>query len=178
VKVAIVLCGAIAAGFAGAIAVVGLTHERPTQPAVLGHVAPTVQRPASSSSADATQPDPDGKGPPWSVIVFKGPDGRQCAAFGRNVDGRRSYEGRTCVALGQVPAGLQITRGSGPDSRTIVHGLAGPTVRAISVTSPAGTETLDIGPHGGFIKVFDPSVTIQDIHVDAALKDGSAVQLM
>jgi hypothetical protein len=158
--------------------VVGLTHKRPARPAVLGHVSPTVQPPTSSSPAEVSQPDPDGKGPPWSVIVFKGPDGRSCAAFGRNDNGRRSYEGRTCVALDQVPAGLQITRGSGPDSRTIVHGLAGPTVRAISVTSPAGTETLDIGPHGGFIKVFGPSVTIQDIHVDAALEDGSVVRLM
>ena len=88
------LCGAIAVGFAGATAVVGLTHQRPTRPAVLGRVAPSVQPPASSPSTEATQADPDGKGPPWSVIAFKGPDGRPCAAFGRDVNGRRSYEGQ------------------------------------------------------------------------------------
>jgi hypothetical protein len=195
VRFTLVFGGVIAVGFGGATAVVGMTNgetlKGSAHPAVHPQAPRLVAEPPSTPSTEVTKPDPRGDGPPWSVLAFKNKDGRPCVAFGRNVNGEvgaldqsgrvQEYptnEGGSCVYLDMVPAGAQITRGADPEARTIVHGLAGPKVRAIIVTSAAGEEALDIGPHGGFMKVFDPSIPMKTVHVEAELKDGSVIQLI
>lgn len=186
----IIGCGAL--GFAGATIVQGFVRTQGDgQPHRHVNSGPdgTAAEPGTSS-VEGEAPDPRRQGPPWAVIVYRSRDGRMCAAFGRKVDGKVGalnggrfseypiHEGGSCIDLRAAPAGAQVSAGAGPEDRTIVHGIAGPRVKAVDVTTPSGTRPAEIGPRGGFVVALEPGTAVPDVSVVAVLEDGDTVRLL
>ncbi|HEX2084690.1 MAG TPA: hypothetical protein VHF89_03335 [Solirubrobacteraceae bacterium] len=169
----------VAVAFAAAAGVDAVVDDRSPD-------APT----GGTDSTEGRVPDPLGEGPPWSVVVFRSRDGRTCTAVGRNVRGRVGaindgefheypiHEGASCMDLTKIPAGATVGSGAEPHVRTTVHGLAGPDVERIVLTTPEGTRDLPIVRRGAFLAVLEPSVEIPDVEVVAILKSGRELKLL
>lgn len=150
-------------------------------------VVESVGKPGTDS-IDQVVRDPKGKERDWAVTAFAAKDGRACVASGRkegakvsNVNPDDTFtpypieDGATCVDLGQVPAGVQVTWS--PDATT-VHGLAGPNVRSISLTVSGASRDLPLGPRRAFLAVLGPEAGLESLKVTATMKDGSFVTLI
>lgn len=131
----------------------------------------------------------DARGRDWGVTVFKAKNGQTCAARGRLVGGKvgtinprtgefAAYpieDGASCGDLSEIPAGVQVGFDAG--GPTTVHGIAGPTVRTVTVTVGGETRELPLGPRGGFLAILPEGTAIEAVKVTATLKDESVVQL-
>ncbi|CAA9515160.1 MAG: hypothetical protein AVDCRST_MAG85-2565 [uncultured Solirubrobacteraceae bacterium] len=193
-QLAIAALACIALGFGGVTAVQAVVDDRPTANEHSHSSDPDREDPTSAEpgtdTVEASAEDPRGEGPPWSVVVYRSKDGRTCAAAGRKVNGRVGalnsgrfteypiHEGGTCVDLTAVPAGAQVRAGTGPEDRIIVHGVAGPKVRTIEVSSRSGAAVVDIGPRGGFVTALQPGTALAQVRVVAILKDGQRITLL
>jgi len=194
ITLGICLCAPI--GFAMATEIAGDHAPPPPQPAQHGVLEPgQLAGVRGSESVEQVTRDPRGEGQDWGITVFKSKGGQTCVARGRKVgkkvgevdpDGRFTEypieDGATCVDLTVAPAGAQVTTDT-RIGRTTVHGLAGPTVKAISVTANGVTEPVLIGPRGGFLHVLGPEILAPSdgrlrVQVTATLKDGSTLSLI
>jgi hypothetical protein len=114
-------------------------------------------------AASAT-PDPSG-GAPWALRVFTNPEGLECVAVGRLLDGalgaydmRRTFRKLptevvgACEPLGRAGLIVAVQRRRYPETRTIVYGLARER-RPVRVTIAGKTRTLRPGALGSFIDV-------------------------
>ncbi|HEV3001562.1 MAG TPA: hypothetical protein VGW75_12545 [Solirubrobacteraceae bacterium] len=145
-----------------------------------------------SDSVESRQADPAGRGPDWGVVVFTARNGHACAAAGPIAGGRVGArrrdgtiapypidEGASCVDLDAVPAGAQVTMGTGAGARTVVHGVAGPDVASVTLTTPQGARDLRIGPRGSFLAVLDAAdAALGDVKLSARLHSGASRQLL
>lgn len=145
-----------------------------------------------SDSVESRQADPAGRGPDWGVVVFTANNGQACAAAGRLSAGKvgamrkdgsiHPYpiaDGASCVDLDAVPAGAQVTMGTGSGARTVVHGIAGPDVASVTLGTPDGTRDLALGPRGSFLAVLDAAdVSLGDVKLSARLHSGASRQLL
>ena len=123
--------------------------------------APAAERGVIPTSA---RPDPSG-GPPWAMRVFTNPEGEECIAVGRLLDGalgtydaartfRKLPEGVSgaCESLSRVGLIVAVQRRPYPKPRTIVYGLARDG-RPVRITIAGETRTLQPGAFGSFVDV-------------------------
>jgi hypothetical protein len=184
--IALILCSAT--GFAAAT-VLGAGSDPVGRQG--GTLAQDLAGAPGSESLDATYPDPAQKRKDWGVVVFTARDGQTCAAAGRTAAGKvgtlrpdgsvEPYpieDGASCVDLKVVPAGAQVTMGTGVDARTIIHGIAGPEVTSVTLKTPSGIRDLPIGPRGSFLAVLTANTRFDEVEVTAQLRTGEVRKLL
>lgn len=145
---------------------------------------------AGTDAIERTAADPKATGRDWAVTAFKAKNGQTCVAAGRKQGDKVGVnakdgsfvpypieDGATCVDLGVVPAGAQMTS-SPSEGRTTIHGVAGPKVRQINLSVNNISSELATGPRGAFLAVFGPEVDPATVKVSATLKNGSVVALL
>lgn len=145
---------------------------------------------AGSDTIESQQADPTQRGAPgWGVVVFTAKNGQTCAAPGRLGNGALGQlredgsvmpypieNGASCINFADAPAGAQVS--TGRYGRTVVHGLAGPTIASVTLKTPSATRMLPIGPRGSFLAVLANAEPPSALTVTVKLKDGSAKTLL
>lgn len=128
-----------------------------------------------------------GTGRDWALTVFRAKNGSTCAAPSRKVGSKAGSlnadgsvtpypieDGATCVDLRAQPAGVQMTKG--PEGTTI-HGLAGPTIKSISVVVNGTSRAVSVGPRGAFLAVLG-DVEFTAVKVTAVTQSGETLTLL
>jgi hypothetical protein len=170
----------------GALATSGVIREGIPVPWSGNSAEPTV-RPLGLEPLRAQDP---GAGPPWAIrLSVAGPV--VCQTVGQVIGGRigvlrgrvfhvlpSGYYHDTCR---RTPADGAVVRWSqypGPnvgrrDSRTVVHGVAGPHVVAVEVFDRTVERRLAMSPRGAFVTAFAGLRTPRSLPVQVTLDDGA-----
>jgi hypothetical protein len=166
----LLLAGAVLLGIGGTAAVATAVVLRATViPAPRAVDAGPAQTPIAGSEVVARlrAPDPAG-GPPWTLRLARSAPGLVCTTVGQVVDGRFGLvgtDGRFRVlapgvvdgcSVAPTPAtplmGARTLAARRPaDVRTIVNGVAGPTLRAVAVTAAGRPVPVRVGAGGTFV---------------------------
>lgn len=130
-----------------------------------------VPLPGSEHLAGLDAPDPDSGEPPWDLRLSRTAAGETCTAVGQVLGGQFGIVGLDHVfrdlplggvdACGVPPPGTPVLAGvrtfvgrTPSQVRTVVDGVAGPSVRSVIVYGPGGARRLPLGPDGSFITVY------------------------
>jgi hypothetical protein len=157
----------------------------------------TALRPASGTHRfGAATPDPAGEGQ-WTVRRYRGQTGLDCyevgqvegGRFGNHVAGTfRAWPSDEptglCGHLGDNPTGTltaAMRRGTGSGrttDRTIVYGIALPTVELISIGMPDGSSRrATVDNNGTFVRALKGDYRLRDLDVTYQYSDGSSKRL-
>ena len=127
---------------------------------------------ATARLAGLDAPDPRAGEPAWDIRLSRTAAGETCTAVGQVLGSQFGIVGLDHVfralPLGGVDAcgvaspdgplllaGARVFVGADPSqARTVVNGVAGPSVRSVTVYGPGGTRRLRLGPEGSFITVY------------------------
>ena len=147
-------------------------------------------RPVAGSHAIGSRAADSADQEDWAVRTYRGATGLNCYEVGQirdGVFGRRGADGfraqgrsqpsGMCTNLGDAPDGVAITihtRGTGGPvpNRSVLYGLAQPTVESITVRGTEGTSELVPGKDGTFLRVYDGAVDFSDLEVTFHYVDG------
>ncbi|MEA2494927.1 MAG: hypothetical protein QOJ29_2838 [Thermoleophilaceae bacterium] len=141
---------------------------------------------ANTISVEARQPDPRG-GLDWVLVVWRTQSGGWCSLPARQqgdqIGARRSVagqlrpfqfaEGGACSSPPLTVDEVRPQLTSYPGGPTILHGVAGRAVAALTISGLPGVDALKPGERGGFMAVVPQEVTPASLTIDIGLKDGS-----
>jgi hypothetical protein len=133
--------------------------------------------------------DPDARAPDWTVRLSRSRTGQLCAAVGQVVDDRFGLVGldgrfRTLPPLGvdacadpagDPPAmiGARMFAGDRPsDVRTVVYGVGGDDLRAVTVRDARGERPVEVGDGGVFAAAYRGYVEDVQPRVELEFEDG------
>jgi hypothetical protein len=145
--------------------------------------------PGSARLAGLNAPDPSSSNPPWDVRLSRTSNGEICTAVGQVLDRRFGIVGLDHVfrafPLGSVDS-CGIDSGDGPllvgakdfvgaspsEARTVLSGVAGDAVRAVTAYGTGAPRQLKLGPQGSFVTVYAGEAEAVRPRVRIVMRDG------